>query len=409
MKVLPLLIVHSVLCSVIFAQESTPELDEYISKNKQEYYRLEDEKIDSQSDVLRDSWISPIMLNYSYGVSEAYDTESKTHKSSISIDQPIFQSGGIYYGIKFAEASRRYLKYSADVAKRKLIKDAVSLLMQIRQNDIRIQKQYLLIKNAQIDLEQKKESYLNGQLDSGFLNSAIIEKNIVTQALYDMEANKEKLLSKFRAISDLDHTTASIPKLALIKEDEFLTNNISYKLSKSLSQKNDYAKNTTIAQYLPKVSVYAGYNWDKTENFNVGGASIGGDNVRSTDYLTYGLKASMPLNINTLDDVQSAKIEHLESKILELDKKRELKAVYEQVVQNIENLDKKKQLSIENSELYSELLAETEALYGAGYKTVYDVEMLRNSLEVQNKDIEIYDLDRQLELLTLYEMYVNEI
>ena len=42
------------------------------------------------------------------------------------MDQPVFQSGGIYYGIKYAEASRIYSDYSIDVAKRKLVKDAIS-------------------------------------------------------------------------------------------------------------------------------------------------------------------------------------------------------------------------------------------------------------------------------------------
>ncbi|MDQ1263330.1 MAG: hypothetical protein QG559_331 [Campylobacterota bacterium] len=405
MKALKLLIAPLILSSVnIFAQDSN--LDEYISKNKQEYFLLEEQKVDSSSDVLRDSWISPVMLNYSYGISEAYNAQSITKKTSISIDQPIFQSGGIYYGIKYAEANRIYSKYSVDVAKRKVIKDAISLLMQIKQSDIRAQKQNYMIKNAEIDLAQKKEAYLNGQLDSGFLNSAIIDRNIVIQALYDIEANKEKLVSKLRAISDADHKSVTLPHLKLIDEDEFLKNNIVYKQSKSFSEKARYSKNTTITQYLPKLSIYAGYNWDETENLNFGG-TLAGD--KKTDYATYGFKASMPLNINALDDIETSRVEYLESKIVEADKKRELKAIFEQVMQNIENFEKKKLLSVENKDLYATLLDETKTLYEAGYKTEYDVEMMQNSLEVQKMDIEIYEIDKELELLTLYEMYVNEI
>jgi hypothetical protein len=117
----------------------------------------------------------------------------------------------------------------------------------------------------------------------------------------------------------------------------------------------------------------------------------------------------MPLNINALDDIETARVEHLESKIVEADKKKELKAIFEQVIQNIENFDKKKLLSVENRDLYATLLDETKTLYEAGYKTEYDVEIMQNSLEVQKMDIEIYEIDKELELLTLYEMYVNEI
>lgn len=407
MKVLHLSIALLVLCSSFLSAQDKNSLEEYISDNKKEYFRLEFDKFDSSSNVLRDSWISPIMLNYSYGVSEAYDTESITKKTSITIDQPIFQSGGIYFGIKYAEATRLYSQYSVDVAKRKLIKDALSLLMQIKQSEMRIQKQKLLIKNAEINLAQKKESYLSGQLDSGFLNSAIIDKNVAIQALYDIEANRERLISKFRVISDLEHERATLPHLEMIQRDEFMTNNLSFKQSQSLSEKNRYFKSTTISKYLPKISINAGYNWDKSENFAFQGGSLSG--ARETDYVSYGFKASMPIDISAFDDVQSAKVEYLESKILELDKKKEINALFEQVMQNLDSLEKKRVLSVDNTKLYEELLAETEELYGAGYKTEYDVELLKNSLHVQKNDIEIYELDRQLELLTLYEIYKNEI
>lgn len=279
--------------------------------------------------------------------------------------------------------------------------------MQIKQSEMRIQKQKLLIKNAEINLAQKKESYLSGQLDSGFLNSAIIDKNIAIQALYDIEANRERLISKFRVISDLDYEKATLPHLEIIEKEEFMVNNLSFKQSQSLSEKNRYFKSTTISKYLPKISIYAGYNMDRSENFAFQGGSLSGS--RETDYINYGLKASMPLNISMFDDIQSAKVEYLVSKIEELDKKKELNALFEQVMQNLESLKKKRILSVENTQLYEELLAETKELYGAGYKTEYDVELLNNSLHVQKNDIEIYELDRQLELLTLYEIYKNEI
>src|SRR3989339_311768 len=91
------------------------------------------------------------------------------------------------------------------------------------------------------------------------------------------------------------------------------------------------------------------------------------------------------------------------------DRKRELIALFEQVMQNIDNFEKKKQLSVENRDIYEKLLVDTQDLFRAGYKTQYDVELLQNSLEIQKGDVEIYEIDKQLELLTLYEMYKDEI
>lgn len=403
MKVLQASLALLLLYSALLAKDN---LQEYISKDKQEFYRLEGSKNENSSSMLRDSWIAPIMLNYSDGTSKAYDSKSVTKKTSITIDQPIFQSGGIYLGIKYAEASRIYSKYSIEVAKRKVIKDAISYLMQIKQSDEKIKKQTLLIANAEINLEQKRESYTSGQLDSGFLNNAILEKNIMVQTLYELQAGKERLLSKFRAISDLDYKSAHIPHLQLIEEDEFLKNNIVYEQAKSLSEKNRYSKNSTVTKYLPKVSIYGGYNWDEYESLNLGGTTIGD---RKTDYANYGFKASMPININALNDMEVTKIEYLESKINESDTKRSLKSTFEQVMENINNFEKKRDLSEENKKLYGELLQDTKEQFAAGYKTQYDVEVLQNSLNIQDSDIVIYEYDKQLELLTLYEMYVNEI
>lgn len=400
MKVLNLSIALSLLCSsLLFSDE---ELDSYISQNKKEQFIYDYEKNEAESSKLRDSWIVPLNLNYTHSKSDPYGEQQTSESASIKMDQPIFQSGGIYYGIKFAEASRIYSDYSIDVAKRKLVKDAVSLLMQIKQIDLKVSKQKLQIENSEINLAQKKEDYLNGQLDSGFLDSAIIDRNILIQALYDLETNKERLISKFNAISDMNYKNAFVPNLNILTQEQFLKHNIVLGMSESEIVKNRYAKDVTVAQYLPKVNITAGYNWDKSDSIYQFGSA------KEKDYYNFGFKVNLPLDINTFRDIESSKIDYLKSQLLVEDKMRELKAIFEQVMQNIENFERKKQLSVENMELYEKLLSDTKELYQAGYKTQYDVELLQNSVAIQKSDVKIYELDKQLELLTLYEMYKND-
>ena len=125
MKVLKLSIALLALCSsTLFCDE---KLDDYISKNKKEQFDYDFKKNEAESSRLRDSWIAPLNLNYSHTKSNPYGDEQTSENAAIKMDQPIFQSGGIYYGIKFAEASKIYSNYSIDVVKRKLIKDAISL------------------------------------------------------------------------------------------------------------------------------------------------------------------------------------------------------------------------------------------------------------------------------------------
>jgi len=404
MKVLHLLIALYLLCSTqLLAKEETKDLDRYISQNKNEQFNADYKKNEAESSQLRDSWIAPIIIDYSQTVSNPYDSKQKQRDAGIAMSQPIFQSGGIYYGIKFAQASKAYGDYTVDVAKRKLIKSAVSLLMQIKQTQLQEEKQKLQIENSEISLAQKKEQYLNGQLDSGFLNNAIIERNIVIQVLYDIQTNKQRLLSQFQAISDVNPDELQIPYLESLSEDEFLNNNIILHMSKSEIERNKYNKNVTVAKYLPSVNLVAGYSWQKSEDqsFFSGSSTVS----QETNFYNYGFRATLPLDINTFRDVEVSQIDYLKSKLLIEDKKRELTATFEQVMQNIENFDNKKNLSKENVDIYDELLQETKDLFAAGYKTKYDVDLLQNSVNIENMNIKIFEIDKQLELLTLYETY----
>ncbi|CAI6151207.1 MAG: hypothetical protein SPLUMA2_SPLUMAMAG2_00459 [uncultured Sulfurimonas sp.] len=399
---LPLFLAYSFSLS---ANENSRNLDAYISDLKQEQFKYDYQKNEADSSILRDLWIAPLKLNYSYVKSKPYVDELTNQNAAIRMDQAIFQSGGILYGIKFASASKLYSDYTVDVAKRKMIKDAVSILMQIKQIDLKEKAQKLQIINSEINLEQKTEQYLSGQLDSGFLDDAVIQMNLVKQVLFDIQTAKEKLINKFSTLSDLSYENANIPNLALISIDEFLEHNIVLKQNAAEIEKNEYYKNVTIAKYLPKVSIIAGYNWSNSEQqFDSNLVPFKND----LSYYDYGVKASIPLDINSFRDIESIKIDYLKAQVVQKDKERELKALFSQVLHNIDNFDKKIELSNESMGIYKKLLEDTQELFLAGYKTQYDVNTLKNSLKMQKIDSKVLEIDKQLELLTLYEMYVNE-
>ncbi|WP_151900604.1 TolC family protein [Sulfurimonas hydrogeniphila] len=408
MKASVLLTLLCLSCSFpLFGADDNAGLEQFISSYKQLQFQYDYEKNEAESSKLRDSWIVPVQINYSYSKNNAFGVGQSNQNAAIRINQPIFQSGGIYYGIKFANASKYYTKYSIDVAKRKMIKDTIAVLMQIKQTEFKEQKQKLQIKNSEINLQQKKEEYFSGQLDSGFLDDAVIQKNTALSVLYDIQAAKEKLVSSFHALSDLDYTKVAIPKLKLLEHDEFLQHNIVLQMDRAQTEKNRYNKNVTLAKYLPKVNLTAGYNWKLTTNqaFQVGPTIV--SNSNELNYYDYGIALSIPLDINTFRDIESAKVDYLKAKIVLKDKQRELNSLYEQVMHNIENYNKKIALSNENIVLYTKLLEDTKKLFKAGYKTEYDVQRLANSLRIQNIDTKIYELDKQLELLNLYEMYIS--
>ena len=386
------------------ADESKDEkLSRYISKLKNMQFEYDYEKNEADSAALRDSWIQPINLSYKYNRSTPYGNEQESSSAAISIDQPIFKSGGIYFGINYAKAQQRYKKLSIDKQKRAMIKDAVSILMQIKQTELKEIAQKYQIANSQINLEQTREKYMNGQLDSGFLNNAIIQKNIVTQTLFDIQTAKQRLITRFKSISDMDYKDADIPHLALLDERYFLEHSLDLKIARYKTESSRNLKNVEISKYLPTLSLNAGYTFQFDGNIIFNDGPNGSVTQPGTDYYSYGARVSMPLDFNTLRKIESTKVSYLKSVVEIDDSKRQLIALFEQVTQNLENFDKKIELSKENQRLYETLLAETTDLFKAGYKTQYDVDNLKNSIEIEKSKIKQFEIDKQLELLNLYE------
>jgi len=89
-------------------EKDIKQLDVYISDIKKEEFSYDYDKVEAESSKLRDSWISPLNLSYSYLKSNPYENNQNSRNAAIKMDQTIFASGGIYYGIKFAEASQKY-------------------------------------------------------------------------------------------------------------------------------------------------------------------------------------------------------------------------------------------------------------------------------------------------------------
>ncbi|MDA3946986.1 MAG: TolC family protein, partial [Helicobacteraceae bacterium] len=198
------------------------------------------------------------------------------------------------------------------------------------------------------------------------------------------------------------------PFLAIVDQETFLEQNIDVKLAESESEKNRLYKNVTLVKYLPSINLQASYNWQKQSSYYI----INGTPVPSeseTDYYRYGIQASMPLDINAYNDFEATKVTYLKSKVVIDDKKRELKLLYDQVMQNLINFDKKIALAEENRQLYSGLLDDTKGLYRAGFKTEYDVNLLSNSVKIEEINKKVYEIDKQLELLTLYEKLSSDV
>lgn len=367
-----------------------------LSGEKQLQLKLKAEKNKEDASILQDSWINPITLSASHSKSRV-DTnrESTTTSYTVGFTQDIFRSGGIYFAIKYADASEKLQDSILRLERQSLIATAYQLLMQIKRTGLNIEKQKLAVENAEIDVKYKQEQYLNGLTDISFLSNAILTKNQLKNALAELESTKSDLIRQFSDISDLEPQAVEAIRLEPISRDDYLRRNLTLAQKQNEIETKRYVKNLTVANYLPRLSLDASYVQEDSESAFTAFSN-------DDPFYNYGVTLTIPLNVNTFRDIESSKLDYLISRS-ELDTQKRAEANFYQTIQkNLDAIKVKMDLAKEDAALYGKLLLQTKEQLQAGYKTKDDVTVMANSKRSSELDLAIYELDRQLELLKLY-------
>ena len=366
-----------------------------LSQTKQDILNYSYEKAIEDTNKLKKDWINPFSYKYIYNEGETYTTK----RSFISITQPIFKSGGIYFAIKYANSIGDYSKTSVDVQQKELIKQTVNLLFQIKKIALSIKKQKLLVTNGKLDVTRKKEQVLNGLLDTSFLDNAILDTNIHKNTLIDLEYQKETLINNLTQFTDKKYTELSLPKLSLIEDSNFMENNIYVKQAKEDINSSYWLKNLTISNYLPTINFTADYTkYHDTDN-NPALTTDGTNNV--------GFNITIPFDTRFLNTIESNKLEYLKKKATLEDKKKEEEALFNNTMAKIKSLDKKILITKEDVELYDSLLTQLQEQLEVGMKTISDVQTMENSKEIKRLELQSLEIDKQIELLEVYARVYN--
>ncbi len=372
-----------VLCSLAAATLLQAGNESYLSKDRQEQFKLKEQKAEHDGDYLQKSWINPINLSYDKTFNETADTDTKTEL--VSINQPIFKSGGILYAIKYANATREMSLLEIESAKRDLIAQAITLIFNYNKTKYQIRKQKLLIENNRIDIKRKKDQYLSGLIDSSDLDRALLEKNANTMQLLSLQESLSDIKTSFKTISDMEIESAQPPTLAMVSPEEYTEQNVDYLAVQSTMMTKDYTANMSWAQYLPQLALHGKYQ-----------------EVDDVDSKYYGVTVSMPLNINMYDDIQRNRLDYLSSAVDVKNKKRELRQEYKNIIEKIDIVKQKLALTKEDTAFYENLLRQTKDQVYVGNQTQYDLETMRNSLQIKRLDSQIYTIDKELLMLDLY-------
>ncbi len=393
-----LLVVYSLLfTSSVFADE----LSNILSDNKNILFDYEFRQNKAQSDMLENSWINPIVLQYNKNYSKQFtDRTVQTGSFSVGIDQPIFRFGGIYFGIKYAQALRGANNAEIELKKRELIGSAVKLLFEMNKLKLEQKKMILLVKNDAIDIRQKRESYEAGLIDSSFLDQAILKKNQDETQNLEMEITLMKLEQSFSLLSDKNPNTLKLPNLTLISAEQYKGRNLELVRDKLRVKEKSYNAKMTWTKYMPSVSLQGRYtDADLNPLFARPGLE--------ERYYAYGFNISMPLNINMFSDLEASKVARLKAQIEVIDKREEIDKEYGLIRNKLRIIEKKITLANKDEKLYSRLYKTTKNLAKAGEKTSFDTAMMYNSLQVRKLDQKIYKIDKQIELIGLYTKVAN--
>jgi outer membrane protein TolC len=385
------LILPLIFISTIYASTQ----DNILSKQRVDLLDLTKQQVEQNANKLSKDWINPIVYKYirTYGIQSSIGSkEYSTAKSMVTINQPIFKSGGIYQAIKYSDALEKYQYTDIEVSKKLLIQQAVSFLFQIHKMKYSIEKQKLLIKNSQIDIERKKEQVFNGLIDTSFLDNAILDGNIKKNALMDLEFQLKSLIYSFDNLSSKPYNEFELPRFDIVSKEQFIKDNIYLKKSQLDINSKKWLSSMTISKYLPTVNFTYDYSkYHKTDGITT--------NENSS---SYGFNISIPLDVRTFNDIQSSKLEHLKAlKSYQIEQK-EQENFLKTKLDKLELLDKKVKIAQDDLKLYNSLLTQMKELEEAGIKTKSDVDTMQNSLDIKYLDIKILDIEAQLELLELY-------
>lgn len=391
------------LCATVLLASGEPKGDSLLSALKKEQMDLKYQHNEINSDKLKYDWLNPINGAWNWSKTEdSLNSDRESGTFSISLDQPIFKSGGIYFAMKYADANREFLHLSTQFEEQSLIKEAMSLVLSYQKNALQIERTKLQIDNALIDIKRKKEQFESGFVDSSDLDQAVLNKNNLEHNLLELQIAQKRIKRSFEALSDAKIETLSLPRFEMMDEKAFLEASLDIK-----KQAGDYARaqwlqKANISQFLPTVSLNGAY-YNKRDEPAMGGTNSDG-------YYTYGIRISMPLyDVNRGREIELKRIETMQSGLKLQDVRRSEEKIYNRVYEEVGFLDQKHKIALENYKLYGELVASARDLEIAGEKTIYDVRTLENSRETMRVDAKIYAIDAQLALLDLYAKMQGEI
>jgi len=388
----------SLLCSVLFCSLSAEsELSDVLSQDKSTLLKYQTEQSSIQAHTLENSWINPVVLQYAKNYSTQFGDTIHTQQFIVSVDQPIFKMGGIWAAIKYAKALGKANVLEIELQRRQLIHQALTILFNLKKSRLQLAKLDLTIQNDNLNIQIQKEAYEEGISNRTLYDQALLKRNQDITSKLNIELSITKLENDFSLLSDHDPYALQLPNFGMIDKNRYMEEQLELKRDSFRVKEKKHNKYMTLTKYLPEISINGRYtNEDVNPLFASTGSRI------KTHYFNYGFKVTLPLSINSFDDIQTSKIEYLNAQVTLNEKRKIVANNFKLAKRRLAIIDQQIALSKDDMVHYESMLQTAQDEEAVGDKTALDTQIVANTVKVRQLDQEIYKIDAQLELLGLY-------
>lgn len=366
-----------------------------LSQQKQELLKLKREQVYEQTETGKTGWVSPLQFSLSYDkTKDAHDNRVETKSAGVSWNQDLFRSGGIFYAIDQVEASGRANFLAVDREEAADLKQVYTLKAQVERDALKLRQSGLTLKNRDIDLFIIRAKYKAGTADISELNRATIDRDSArTEQIVVRNTLRSERFELKKLLGDRPADAVVLSDFPLVSRERYLGENLELLEYDAQRSADEATWKVTRAAYLPKLTFDASYGYSDYR---------GDVQADDGDRYSYGAVLSMPLDINSRGTIEASRLQSLQTRTAQLDRKTELEQEYDKRRATVGDYEERIGVADEMINMYDELYGFTKQQVEAGYKSSYDLESLGNSVQIQKLEKRIQEYNIRIEKIALY-------
>lgn len=312
--------------------------------------------------------------------------------AGVSLTQALFDQA-VFTGLKAARSTREFYQINAQLTEEQVIERVANAYYEVY-----VQKEKLTVIDSNYSNTNKAKKIIQGQFDNGLAKKIDLDR--ITVKLYNINTQRQQLINavqlqenalKFYMGMPIE-TPITLPKTEFqvtpqaLSETPNTANRTEYLLLEKQEQLLTYQKKSIIAEYYPKLSLSANYNYIG-QGPEMPWFKKPADDVYWSDYSSIGLNLSIPIftGFGTRSRVRQADVDLRKIQVDKEETKLSLDLAYKNAVTQIENSLITIKNQKENAQLAQEVLDNTRNNYYQGLAPLTDLLDAENALvEAQN-------------------------